>query len=173
MDQQNMQKIWKNIPFIMNKMSSRGILLVTGNKEIGENVMTLGWAQFGYMWDAPIVDIFVRPSRYTYSILQKHNEFTLNVMSDLFNNIVDFCGQNSGKFCDKFKETGLEKMPSQTISTPSIKNAEIIVECQTLHATKITPENLNDIVLSKYYANKDFHYIFTAVIKNFYSVLSN
>lgn len=162
----NVNKIWDKVPCILKKMPSPGILLVSGKDNKKKNVMTIGWVQFGCVWREAVCNILVRPSRYTFKLLQEHDEFTINVMPDTYNKEIAFCGANSGSFCDKFKETDLQIINSSMVSTVSIKNAEIILECKILHKTNVNPENLNDLILARYYSSEDYHQIITASILN-------
>ena len=52
------------------------MLLTAGNEEIGYNVMTVSWGNFGMLWDKPVAIIYVRPSRYTKTFLDKQDYFT-------------------------------------------------------------------------------------------------
>ncbi len=162
-------KLWQYIPLIFKKLPTPGILLVTGNKLQQKNIMTIGWLQFGIVWQKPIVNIYVRPSRYSYKLLQDNDEFTINVMPDSYDNIISICGEKSGSFCDKFSECNIQTINSDTISTPSLKDAEIIIECKIQHKTDIDPKRLNDLILARYYAKNDFHQIISASIQKFSS----
>ena len=164
MQNANTQHIWDRVPFILKKLPSPGILLVSGKSIEQKNIMTIGWAQFGVVWSQPVVTIMVRPSRFTYKLLQEHDEYTLNVMPDVFNKQIAICGKSSGAFCDKFKETNLHPVSSISVSTVSIKDAKIVIECKIIHRNNVMPENLNDLVLARYYGDGDFHQIITASI---------
>ena len=161
------QEIWKRSHLIFNKLPNPGVLLVTGNSEKDKNIMTIGWLQIGIIWKGPVVTILVRPSRFSYKLLQEYDEFTINILSDLYNKEIAFCGTQSGAYCDKFKETGLKTFSSKKVSTLSLKDADIILECKKLYKNNIQPENLNDLILARYYSNGDFHQIITGIIVNF------
>jgi len=167
MDADNIAKLWENLPLILNKLPAPGILLVSGKNNNIKNIMTIGWMQFGIVWQQPVVNIMVRPSRFTYKLLQEHDEFTLNIMPDSFKNAIEICGIKSGSFCDKFKETNLKTVTSTNVSTVSLKDAEIVLECRILYKCDMIPENLNDIILARYYGEGDFHQIITASILNY------
>ena len=55
-----------------------GILVTTkaGDKI---NSMTIGWGTIGVVWEKPIFVAYVRDCRYTYEMLQKNPEFTVNI----------------------------------------------------------------------------------------------
>ncbi len=162
-------EIWEKAHLILNKLPNPGILLISGDGIKNINIMTIGWLQIGFIWKEPVVSIFVRPSRHSFKLLQEHDEFTINVMPDLFNKEIAFCGAKSGAYCDKFKETGLQTVSSKKVSSLSLKDAEITFECKTLYKNIIKPENLSDLILARYYGDGDFHQIITGMILNFKS----
>src|SRR4030042_6650989 len=104
--EKKIQEIWKKSYKIFEKLPNPGIILATGDGKNNKNIMTIGWFQLGFIWKDPVVTILVRPSRYSYKLLQEHDEFTLNIMPDAFSKEIAFCGAKSGSYCDKFKETG-------------------------------------------------------------------
>jgi len=164
MNKINAPVLWDFVPYMMKKLPSPGILLVCGNEETRENVITLGWLQFGVIWNEPVVSILVRPTRYSFELLKFHNEFTINIMPDEYNDVLQFCGSNSGKYLDKFSETRLKKINSREVKTSSLKDAELTLECKTLYKGGIVPDNLSDLVLAKFYRDGDYHVIIDASI---------
>jgi len=167
LEQKNIALLWDNLNKIMSRLPGPGILLVTGDGKGKDNIMTIGWVQFGIIWNSPTVSIMVRPSRYSFELLNKSNNFTINVLSEKYNNQIGFCGSNSGSYCDKFKETGLSKHHTNNFVIPSIKEADIYLECQVVHTNQVIPENLNDLFLTKFYNKADYHHFFTGTILNF------
>jgi flavin reductase (DIM6/NTAB) family NADH-FMN oxidoreductase RutF len=159
--------LWSNFDKIINRLSSQGILLVSGDGKNKDNIMTIGWAQFGISWQSPSVNILVRPSRFSYNLLTNNSFFSVNILSEKYNNEINFCGKNSGSYCDKFQETKFTKTFSKNFNVPSIKESDISLECQIVHSTEVIPENLNDLFLTKFYSNGDYHTIFTGTILNY------
>lgn len=151
------------IPGIFEQLPSPGILLLCGNGK-KENLITIGWLQVGWLWQEMVINIFIRPSRYSYHLLLENRFFTLNVLPGNFQETITFCGTNSGRYCDKFKETNLARIPSRKISVSSLKDAKIILECQIINQYNLTQENLSDIIIAKFYNQGDFHDVFSAKI---------
>ncbi|HPO50259.1 MAG TPA: flavin reductase family protein [Spirochaetota bacterium] len=164
MERRIFEDLGKNFSDVMEKLPTPGILAVCGDKNEKENIITLGWVSFGCYWNIPTVTILVRPSRFSYELLKKYGDFTLNVLPSDFSKEISFCGANSGKYCNKFEETGLTKINSQTVNLSSIKEAQIVLECKTIFTSDMNPENLNDIYLAKFYSKEDYHTMFTANI---------
>ena len=166
MNRNNVGMIWENMAIIMKKLPAPGILMICGDNN-KENIITLGWLQFGVIWNEPVVSILVRPSRYSYELLNKNSEFTLNIMPDIFNEEIKYCGAKSGRYVDKFSETKLKKNLTTDFSVSTLKEAEITLECKILHKNSILPDNLSDLIHAKYYSDGDYHEMFTAGIHRF------
>ena len=48
------------------------MLVAAGNRE-KFNMMTASWGSMGYLWNKPVVMVFVRPQRYTFEFSEKQN----------------------------------------------------------------------------------------------------
>ncbi len=53
-------------------------LLVAGKDKA--NPMTVSWGGFGTLWNKPVVTVYVRPTRFTFCLLETEPEFTLNFL---------------------------------------------------------------------------------------------
>ena len=56
----------------------KGVFLTTkaGDKV---NSMVIGWGHIGRIWERPVFITYVRDCRYTYEMLERNPEFTVNV----------------------------------------------------------------------------------------------
>jgi flavin reductase (DIM6/NTAB) family NADH-FMN oxidoreductase RutF len=167
MNKKDFSLFWQNIYHIMKNLPTPGIILSTGDNKGKDNLMTIGWMQFGILWGEPAASVLIRPSRYTFELMNKFTSFALNVLSSKYKDKIDFCGSKSGSYCDKFKETGLTRGFNAETECVYIKESEMTVHCNTVHTNDIMPENLSDIYLAKFYSGGDYHKIFTGVIHDF------
>jgi len=85
-------------------------LLTAGDRE-HYNTMAVAWGSIGGMWNHPIVQVVVRPSRYTYEFINKYDTFTLCNLPGQYREAVNFLGTRSGRDRDKIKESGLTVIP--------------------------------------------------------------
>ena len=86
--------------------------------------------------DPPMLAISIRPTRYSYKMIEETKEFVINIPTmDIVKETL-FCGRRSGKQYDKFKETGLTPLPAKKVKPPIIKECVAHLECK-LHQ-KIT-----------------------------------
>jgi flavin reductase (DIM6/NTAB) family NADH-FMN oxidoreductase RutF len=97
------------------------VLLVSQGKQGPPNAMAIGWGQIGIVWGRPIFTVLVRPSRYTYKLIEEAGDFTVNVVPPQLKELVQYCGTTSGRDHDKFREKGLTAIPSSKIKAPLIK----------------------------------------------------
>ena len=95
----------------LEAMTSMGLLLVAQGKSGKPNAMAIGWGLIGSVWSRPVFTVLVRPSRYTYQLLEENGDFTVNVLPQKMKAAVDLCGTVSGRTHDKFAEAKLTAAP--------------------------------------------------------------
>lgn len=117
------------------------VLLVTAKYKNTENVFTVSWA--GIACSHPeYITISIKPSRFSYSIIQQSGCFTVNIVNEKLLPIADYCGTFSGKNHDKFTECKLTKVPGHTIDVPLIEECPINIECQVEQIIKLGSHDL-------------------------------
>ena len=88
------------------------------------NIITVAWAGT-VCTNPPMVSISVRPSRYSYDIIEKTGEFVINLTTEKLARACDYCGVVSGRDVDKFAKTGLTPMPVEHVSAPAIAESPV------------------------------------------------
>ena len=141
-------------------MHKTGILLTTKDKQGKPNTMAIGWGTIGVIWGKPIFVVFVRPSRYTYGLLEDAEEFTVNVMPPEMSEVVEYCGTKSGRDTDKFADKHLTPAPAKAITTPILDHALIAYECKVVHKNDVVPDELADDIKGSAYPSGDYHRIY-------------
>jgi flavin reductase (DIM6/NTAB) family NADH-FMN oxidoreductase RutF len=124
------------------------------------NPMTVSWGGMGTLWNRPTVTIYVRPTRYTYELLEAHREFTLNFLADEGRAALNVCGSVSGRDQDKWKLSGLVRENSQRVRVPRIAGARLLFECRVLAHVDIDPSRFVDSSLNKLYPLSDYHRVY-------------
>ena len=124
-------------------IKNRWLLLAAGDFKPGQakgafkpkpyNAMTISWASVGQIWNKPFFQIVVRPSRYTYGLLEKHDGFTLSVFPAALKPALNLLGSRSGRDGDKIAASGLHPIASKLVSAPSFEEAELVVECRKIY----------------------------------------
>jgi len=139
-------------------------LIVAGNNE-KHNCMTAAWGGFGILWKVPVVYIFVRPTRYTNSFIEKNTKFSLCFFDDKYKDILNICGTKSGRDIDKMNNIGLTSCFTEN-NTPCYKESSLILECNKIYYDLLKPENFLSTIIEKNYPLKDYHYMYVGEIIN-------
>ena len=93
------------------------------------NIITLAWVGT-VCSQPPSVGIAVRPDRHSYGLIMNAGEFVVNLTSADQVDVVDYCGQVSGRDVDKWQACGLSQAPANKIRTPLIEECAIGLECK-------------------------------------------
>ena len=133
-------------------------LLVGGAER--PNPMTVSWGGMGTLWNRPVVTVYVRPNRFTCSLLVAHPEFTLNFLPPERKRALEYCGAHSGRNGDKWAAAGLAPEPSSTIAVPRVAGARLAFECRVLATLDVDPARFLDPTIEKVYPGKDYHRVF-------------
>lgn len=91
---------------IVSLIGEKWFLLTAGTPD-RLNTMTCAWGGMGYLWNRPVCFVFVRPQRYTFDFMERHDTFALSFLNHAHREILTYCGTHSGRDVDKIKETGL------------------------------------------------------------------
>jgi flavin reductase (DIM6/NTAB) family NADH-FMN oxidoreductase RutF len=121
------------------------------------NAMTISWASVGQMWNKLFFQVFVRPSRYTYGLLEKSDGFTLSVFPSASKPALNLLGSKSGRDGDKIAASGLHPIASRIVTAPSFEEAELAVECRKIYWQDIDPEHFIGSGIMEHYAKGDYH----------------
>ncbi|MDO4549137.1 MAG: flavin reductase family protein [Clostridia bacterium] len=150
-------------PFFEAMKSSGAFLCVPGN------VMTVGWAQLGWIWGKPIMTVLVRPSRHTYDIIEACPEFTLSVPGKgQMKKQLAYAGSASGKDVNKFDFEGLTALASRHVSAPVVAGCEVYAECRSLYKRDMTEMFMSGEIVDKAYPSGDFHRMYFGEILDVY-----
>ncbi|MFW6287332.1 MAG: flavin reductase family protein [bacterium] len=153
--------------YVVKNISNGAFLTV--KKEDIINTMTIGWGSIGIIWGKPILMVMVRKSRYTYELLDDNTEFTVSfpALNELKKELM-FCGSNSGRDTDKFKECNLNLIDSKEINTPVIPEAKLHLECKIVFKQDMNENNLLEEFNNKWYPESNYHTMYYAEIASAY-----
>ncbi|MEW6358803.1 MAG: flavin reductase family protein [Planctomycetota bacterium] len=131
------------------------VVLLTCRDDKGKsNFMTVAWVGI-VSSDPPQLSVSVRPSRYSYSILEKAGYFVVNVPNVAILEKVDRAGCISGRDVDKWKEIGLTPMPSDLAGAPLIAECPVNIECKTRQYLSLGAHDMFIGKILSVHANKD------------------
>lgn len=142
-------------------------LITAGTKE-NYNTMTASWGAMGELWNKDVCFIFIRPQRYTLEFTEREDYFTLSFFGDEYKKALAFCGRNSGRDCDKAKETGLT--PMEIDGSMSFEESETVIVCKKLFYQDIDPEGFVDKTVDGVcYPEKDYHRMYVGEVVSCYN----
>ena len=149
-----------HLPETIKAFDEHRVLLVSqGNKGL-PNAMAIGWGSLGIIWRRPIFIVLVRPSRYSYKLIEETGEFTVNIVPPQLKEVVEYCGTVSGRDHNKFKEKRLTAIPCMKVKTPILKEGMIHFECRVLNKNDLIPSELAEPIIPELYSKGDFHRIY-------------
>jgi len=145
-----------------------GLLLVSVDPKGRPNPMTIGWGFVGPVWNVPTFTAIVRRSRFTYGLIQRTRDFTVNVPRKGMEQAVSFCGTKSGRSVDKFADTGLTAVKARSTKSPIVKQCVAHFECSVLCQLDITKGSMSGRI-KPFYRSGSIHSFFVGKILRCYA----
>lgn len=119
------------------------------------NAMTVSWGEAGVLWNKPIFTVFIRPTRYTYTLAEKTDIATLSFFPEEYKKTLSYFGRVSGR-----DENKLEKLSHKTEGgLITFDEATLTLVGKKLYYTDIDPEKFVDPTLESNYDN-DYHRVY-------------
>lgn len=133
-------------------------LLTAGDFASGNyNAMTVAWGGMGIMWGRPVVQVVVRPTRYTFGFMNDYDTFTLTAFPNEYKKALGLLGTKSGRDGDKITASGLTVAASQVVAAPTFAEAQLSIECKKIYWQDMDPANFLDPRIEEAYDNGDYH----------------
>jgi flavin reductase (DIM6/NTAB) family NADH-FMN oxidoreductase RutF len=140
------------------KQIQQGAFLVVQAEE-RKNLMTIGWAMFGFVWRRPTMMIAVRKSRFTHQLIEEADSFTVGVPTGNMEKEINFCGSKSGRDWDKFKECHLATGKARKVRSPILTIPGYHFECRIIYKTSMDPKWMAKD-LGSIYPEQDYHTLY-------------
>lgn len=106
---------------------SRYVLVTAGNIEKC-NTLLVTWGGFGVMWRKKTATIYIRQSRFTKTILDSQDYFTLSFLPEKHKPQMSYMGSHSGRDENKYEGSGLH--PLAIGDAAGIEEADLIFVCK-------------------------------------------
>ena len=136
-------------------------LLTSGDFAAGDfNCMTISWGSIGEVWGRPLVQVFVRPGRYTYQFMEKYPTFTLCAFPKAYHSELNFLGSHSGRDSNKLAEARVTPMAAEAADAPVYAEAELAIECRKMYWQDMDPSHFLVKGIEQNYPIKDYHRIY-------------
>jgi len=104
---------------------------IIGSGKFGReaNLMAASWV-IPVSEEPPKVVISIDRENYTYELIEKYGEFTVNVVEENYLDKIWFLGTTSGRDIDKVAKVGLTVAKGRKVDAPIIKEAIGIIEAK-------------------------------------------
>lgn len=139
------------------RLNGDGILLVAGDPP---NPMTIGWSTIGHIWNKDIMNVLVRPVRYTFKLMEAGEDFSVCLLPDQYRKELNLCGTRSGRDINKLEVCNLHVEKCRQVNSFFISESIIHFECRTVHKHFLDPSTLDRGICKRYYPEKDFHMVY-------------
>ena len=134
------------------------MLVTAGNEQSGCNTMTASWGHLGCLWghNDPTAVIYLRPSRYTKTFVDREDYFTLSVLDKSYKKTLGYLGSVSGRDEDKIAKSGLT--PVYADNTTYFAEAKLVLVCKKMYASVLQQSGFRyQETIDECYPNGDFH----------------
>ncbi len=128
------------------------------------NAMTVNWVQMGWLWNKPVVSVYVRPQRHTFSLINQTNFASLAFLTESYRKELSYLGSASGRSEDKLARCNFTTVDLD--QTPIIEQAQLVLTLKKLHQYELKADQFIDqTVIDKSYPDHDFHvcYVFEII----------
>ncbi|MBL4932049.1 flavin reductase family protein [Clostridium paridis] len=152
----------------LDNLYKKGAFL-TAKADGKANTMTISWGSIGYMHRRPVFMTLVRLSRYTYSILEKSDNFTISIPYDgNLKEALGLCGSKSGREFDKEAEGWIKYKESSEVTAPVVEGCGKYFECKILFKQLLDKESLTEDLVKNFYGDDDYHMLYFGEIVKAY-----
>ena len=149
-----------------NLIGGEWMLVTAGNEQSGCNTMTASWGHLGCLWghNDPTAVIYLRPSRYTKTFVDKEPYFTLCIMDKSFKTQMAYLGSVSGRDEDKIAKAGLT--PVYADHSVYFAEAKLVLVCKKMYASELQESGfVYQETIDANYAQRDFHTMYVGKIE--------
>ena len=131
-------------------------MLISAGTEKDCNTMTASWGMFGGLWRKNVVQIFIRPQRFTKTFIDSYDSVTLSFLPERYREALKICGTISGRDTDKWKKAGISPHPIN--GTVAVAEAELVIVGKKLYSQFFEPKLFVDKTIdADCYPDKDYH----------------
>lgn len=130
------------------------------------NCMTISWGMMGTMWNKPVVQVVVRPTRYTFEFMESSPDFTVCAFPQQYRKALSLLGSKSGRDGDKIKKAHLTPCAAEKVASPAFAEANLVLECRKIYRDAFKPQGFIDPSIEKNYSSNDYHAIYIGEVIN-------
>ena len=115
--------------FWVSSAKPERVVWAVAEHEGKRSICPLGW-KMKASFTPPMMAIGVAPSRFTHNLIVNSGELVLAWPGEDLAEETLYCGTNSGRKADKFKETGLTPLKGEFVKAPLVQQCIGNLECR-------------------------------------------
>ncbi|MBN1761808.1 MAG: flavin reductase family protein [Methanomicrobia archaeon] len=119
----------------------RHYLITCGDLEGKANIVAISFCM-PVSKEPPLIACAIGRAAYSCRLIERTQEFVVNVPPKALEPKVYYCGFHSGSEVDKFKETGLTPQPARRVKAPVIAECVAWMECVVNQEIETGDKNL-------------------------------
>ena len=104
-------------------------IIVACDQQGKPNPMAAAWVM-PVSVNPPLIVVAISPKRYTFELIERTQEFTVNIPSTDLIKETHYVGTVSGRSVDKVSRLGLKTIPAKRIKTPILADCIAALECE-------------------------------------------
>ena len=151
----------KDVKENLVKMIAHDWFLIGAKNKDSSNMMTASWGMIGNLWNKEVVNVYVRPTRYTYEFMESSDTFSCSFFDGSYRKELSLCGTKSGRDINKVKECHFDEIFIE--NAPVYKQAKCTIICRKIATYDLHPNQFIDESIEKHYQN-DYHRVYTGEI---------
>ncbi len=137
--------------------------MLVGAGEDKFNMMTDSWGMMGHLWNKDVMNVYVRPQRYTYEFMENNDTFSCSFFDESYRDALKLCGSKSGRDINKAEACGFTTKFIE--HAPVFDQAACTIICRKIAVYDIDPSQFTDSSVDKNnYPLKDYHRVYTGEI---------
>ncbi len=105
------------------------VVVTCGDADGERNAITLAWVGTASS-EPPHIVIGIRPTRFSFGLVQRYGDFVVNVPRADQAGIVQYCGSVSGRNEDKFSGANITAVRGERVRAPLIREFPVNIECK-------------------------------------------
>ncbi len=138
--------------------------LISAEKDGVVNTMTASWGTMGVFWGKNVIQVGIRPQRYTKEFVDAADVFTVTFFGGNHKKELGYLGSVSGRDEDKIAKVGFHVTEVEE-GAPTFEEGTLVLVCKPLIVSKLDPKDFVDPKNDEtFYAAKDYHYMYMAEI---------
>ena len=117
------------------------------------NMMTITGFLYGQFFLKPMIQVYVRPCRYTYRFIEKNSNFVVSFFDYIYHPSLEICGNTHGNTCNKAEIAKFHPIEYQDIIV--FEEAKISFICEKVYHMDVDKDNFDSMQLHDSYYYKD------------------